>query len=78
LSYTVTEKGTVTIPVELRKKLRLKKGSKVRFVETEEGALIIPSLTFEELRGVIKKEIAYEIIKELEAERRQEAKRDEA
>jgi AbrB family looped-hinge helix DNA binding protein len=76
LSYTVTEKGTVTIPVRIRKKLHLKKGSKVKFLETEQGALLIPAPTFEELRGVIPKEVAYEIIKELEVERRLEAERD--
>ena len=77
LSYTVTEKGTVTIPVKIRKRLRLKKGSKVKFVDTEEGALLIPTPTFEELRGAIKKEIVYKMIKELEEERREEARLDE-
>jgi AbrB family looped-hinge helix DNA binding protein len=77
LSYTVTEKGTVTIPVKIRKKLRLRKGSKVKFVETEEGALLVPAPSFEELRGVIAREIAYKMIKELEEERRQEAIHDE-
>jgi antitoxin PrlF len=38
----VQEKGQVTIPVEIRKKLGLKKGDLVAFVETEEGILISP------------------------------------
>lgn len=37
---TVQEKGQVTIPAEIRKKLDLKKGDLVAFVETEDGVLI--------------------------------------
>ena len=36
----VQEKGQVTIPVEIRRKLGLKKGDMVAFVETEDGVLI--------------------------------------
>lgn len=39
---TVQEKGQVTIPAEIRKKLGLKKGDLVAFVETEDGVLISP------------------------------------
>jgi len=38
----VQEKGQVTIPVEIRRKLGLKKGDLVAFVETEQGVLISP------------------------------------
>ena len=38
----VQEKGQVTIPVKIRKKLGLKKGDLVTFVETEQGVLISP------------------------------------
>ena len=78
MSYTVTGKGTVTIPVEIRRKYKLKKGSKVKFIETDHGALLVPAPSFEELRGVIGKEVAYKIIKELQKERALEAKRDES
>lgn len=37
---TVQEKGQVTIPAEIRRKLGLKKGDYVAFVETEDGVLI--------------------------------------
>jgi len=75
LSHTVTEKGTVTIPVEIRRKHNLKKGSKVKFIETEQGALIVPVLTLKDLRGVDKdrRELVYKMIKELHTERREEA-----
>lgn len=39
----VQEKGQVTIPLEIRKKLNLKKGDLVTFVETETGVLIKPA-----------------------------------
>ncbi len=75
---TITEKGTVTIPVEIRKKHNLKKGSKVKFIETEKGALILPVLSLADLRGIDKgrKEIVYKMIRELQTERRQEASHD--
>ena len=38
----MTEKGTVTVPAEIRRKLGLGKGSLVDFVETDEGVLIVP------------------------------------
>ncbi len=38
----VQEKGQVTLPVEVRKKLGLKKGDLVAFVETPDGILITP------------------------------------
>ena len=38
----VQDKGQVTLPAELRRKLGLKKGDLVAFVETPEGVLISP------------------------------------
>ena len=78
MSHIITEKGTVTIPVEIRRKHHLKKGSKVRLIETEQGALIVPVLTLEDLRGADKdrKELVYKMIKELQGERKEEASRD--
>ena len=35
LSHTATEKGTVKIPVEIRRRYNLKKGSKGKFIETK-------------------------------------------
>ena len=39
----VQEKGQVTIPLEIRKKLNLKKGDLVTFVETEGCVMIKPA-----------------------------------
>ena len=38
----VQERGQVTIPAEIRKRLGLEKGDLVAFVETEQGVLITP------------------------------------
>lgn len=79
LSYTITEKGTVTIPSKIRKKFRLKRGSRVEFVETDEGVLIVPVVPLEDLFGADrdKKEIVYQMIKKLQDERRKEASEEE-
>jgi len=75
LSYTITAKGTVTIPAEIRRKYKLKKGSRVKFVETEEGILLVPIVPLEELFGIDKdaKEMVFEMIRELQEERKREA-----
>ena len=74
MGYTVTEKGTVTIPAEVRRKLGLTKGSQVEFVQTDEGVLIVPVVPFEELRGIDRdrKSLVHEMIHEIQEERRRE------
>ncbi|MBM3898027.1 MAG: AbrB/MazE/SpoVT family DNA-binding domain-containing protein [Thaumarchaeota archaeon] len=73
---TVTSKSMVTIPSKLRKKLDLRQGSKVEFVEVEEGLLMIPLKSLGELRGAAKekKAILVKAVKELDVEHRIEAK----
>lgn len=39
----IQEKGQVTIPTRIRKKLNLRKGDVVMFVETDAGVLIKPA-----------------------------------
>jgi len=43
IAVRVQEKGQVTIPLEIRRKLKLKKGDLVAFVETEQGVLLQPA-----------------------------------
>ena len=45
----VTSKGQVTIPIEIRKKLGIKNGDKILFVE-ESGRIYIKAAAFEWLR----------------------------
>ena len=39
----IQEKGQVTIPLEIRRKLKLRKGDFVTFIETENGVVIKPA-----------------------------------
>ena len=74
---TVTSKSMVTIPARIRRKLGIQQGCKVEFLELEEGVLMIPLKTLNELRGAGKesKRLLLEAAKELDVEHREEAKR---
>lgn len=57
MTSTVTSRGRVTIPVEARKKLRIKPGTRLRFVVREDGRLeVIPLLeSLKSLKGMVPK-----------------------
>ena len=78
LAYTITEKGTVSIPSEIRNKYGLRKGTKVEFIDTEEGIVIVPLVPIRTLFGVDKsrKKLIREIVHEIHEERRREASED--
>ncbi len=78
LSYTITEKGTVSIPSRIRKKYGLQKGAKVEFMDTEEGILIVPVAPLEDLFGADKsrKKLVKEMVHEIHEGRRREASED--
>jgi AbrB family looped-hinge helix DNA binding protein len=42
-SYSITAKGQVTVPLEIREKLKLKPGDKVIYQDTQEGVLLKPA-----------------------------------
>ena len=42
-AYTITPKGQVTIPVEIREKLKLYPGDKIAYEDTAAGILIKPA-----------------------------------
>ena len=42
-TYTITPKGQVTIPAEIREKLKLYPGDKITYVDTSSGVLIKPA-----------------------------------
>jgi AbrB family looped-hinge helix DNA binding protein len=52
----VTSKGQITIPAEIRKKLGLKAGDRVRFIEGENGECILRPKTgsIMDLKGFVK------------------------
>jgi len=78
--YTVTSKGTVTIPADIRWKYGIREGSKVEFIETEDGILIIPIPRFEELFGVDRehRDRILQMVHDLEKERTEEAAHEES
>jgi len=53
----------------------LKKGSRVKFIEIEGGILIVPIVPLKDLFGIDRdaKETVYQMIRELQEERRREA-----
>jgi len=42
-TYSITAKGQVTVPLEIREKLKLKPGDKVMYQDTQEGVLLKPA-----------------------------------
>jgi AbrB family looped-hinge helix DNA binding protein len=73
---TVTSKSMVTIPARIREKYGIREGSKVEFVEAEDGIHMIPLKSLRELRGAFKghEKVMREAFRELEAEHRREAR----
>ena len=57
MNATVTSKGQVTIPVEARKELRIRPGTKLEFVIKDNGRLeIIPLIgSVRDLKGTVPK-----------------------
>lgn len=52
---SVTAKGQVTIPVEIRRQLGLRPGDKVKFlIHPSGGAVMLPMRPASELRGMLK------------------------
>lgn len=58
-SSTVTSKGQITIPVEVRRALKLDTGSRVEFVEQSDGSyeLIAATRSVKELKGILKSRV---------------------
>ena len=77
---TVTSKSMVTIPARIRRKYSLTQGSKVEFVEIEEGLFLVPVKSLRELRGAARErsKLMLEAVRELEKEHREEAAIDES
>ncbi|MGA2461099.1 MAG: AbrB/MazE/SpoVT family DNA-binding domain-containing protein [Candidatus Bathyarchaeia archaeon] len=61
----VTRKGQTTIPIELRKKYRIVEGSKLEAIDTGEGVLFKPKLSFFDLGGSGSSKATVREVKEL-------------
>lgn len=55
--HTVTRLGTVSIPMSLRRKYNISKGSRIRFVDTKEGIKLIPLISLKTLFGTYRDRI---------------------
>lgn len=55
-SASVTSKGQITIPIEIRKKLGAKPGIRVQFIENANGDIVLKAKTgsLEDLKGIVK------------------------
>ena len=51
----LSEKGQLTLPINVRKKLNLNLGDKVLFIETEDGKLVIDKADNVALKDITKK-----------------------
>ena len=73
---TVTSKSMVSIPARIRERYGIREGSKLEFIESDEGVLLIPVRSLGELRGAFKahEKLVREGIRELEREHRKEAR----
>ena len=69
--HTVTRLGTVSIPIPLRRKYSITKGSKIRFVDTADGIRLIPLVSLKSLFGVDREKanLVHEMIREILDER---------
>ena len=57
VSATVTSKGQITIPLEIRKLLKLNTGDRLQFVQSSPGhvELVVCNVSFSSLRGILPK-----------------------
>lgn len=51
---TITQKGQVTIPIDIRRFLQVKAGDQVAFVKNEEQIMIKPAQKFLDLKGSVR------------------------
>jgi len=74
MNYTVTCKGTVTIPAEVRRRYRIKEGTKIEFIETEQGILLIPVPPLDQLFGIDAEHsnLLLQMVRNLRKERQEE------
>lgn len=73
---TVTSKSMVTIPSALRRKYKIREGTKVAFIESDGAIVMVPLPPLRELFGIDKAhyEVIVRGIRELHEERRREAR----
>ncbi|MEM4339368.1 MAG: AbrB/MazE/SpoVT family DNA-binding domain-containing protein [Candidatus Nitrosocaldus sp.] len=70
--HTVTKLGTISIPVPLRRKYGITKGSKMKFIDGEDGIRLIPLVSLRNMFGIDEdnREVVMRILKEMLESRR--------
>ena len=68
----LTSNGMINFPAKLRKKLDLKPGDEVSFIESEGGILIVPIKNILDATNSENYDIAVEMVKEIRQERNNE------
>jgi AbrB family looped-hinge helix DNA binding protein len=61
----VTRKGQTTIPIRLRRKYKVEEGSRMRVLDTGDGILLKPKLSFFDMLGADAKVATTKEIKKL-------------
>ena len=69
--HTVTRLGTVSIPIPLRRKYSITKGSKIKFVDSADGIRLVPLVSLKSLFSAYRERahVVNSLIREILAER---------
>ncbi len=73
----ITKNGMINFPAEYRKRLNLRPGDEVGFLETPEGIIIVPVRSILELTDPNELKTAKEIIEEIHEERKSDREHSE-
>ncbi|MFN4335992.1 MAG: AbrB/MazE/SpoVT family DNA-binding domain-containing protein [Candidatus Nitrosocaldus sp.] len=70
--HTVTKLGTISIPVPLRRKYGITKGSKMKFIDGEDGIRLIPLVSLRNMFGIDEdnRDVVMRILREMLESRR--------
>lgn len=65
--HTVTKLGTISIPIPLRRKYGITKGSKMKFIDGEDGIRLIPLVSLRGMFGIDKekRDVVMRMLKEI-------------
>ena len=72
IEIVVKKKGQTTIPVRIRKKLKIEEGTRLQVIETEEGILLKPKKSIWDMIGAFSDQASVEEINELHDKLRHE------
>ncbi|MEM1951584.1 MAG: AbrB/MazE/SpoVT family DNA-binding domain-containing protein [Candidatus Nitrosocaldus sp.] len=65
--HTVTKLGTISIPIPLRRKYGITKGSKMKFIDDDDGIRLIPLVSLRGMFGIDKenRDVVMRMLKEI-------------